>query len=138
MTRTAKALGPGESGTVSVLSLQSLQLDAICRHMILQSASDVSSWFSNSHARHLLSIMWHSCKVLVHSLFTIGMTGFHKHFHAGDASVDEMRIGFLLSDFFVSCYAAIWNVRNLGRMFWKKILFLFQLQQWKQFFFSDR
>lgn len=58
------------------LALLSLQLDATCQRMIFQSASDVSSWFSNTHVRQLLSIIWGSCKVLVQSLLCNRIAGF--------------------------------------------------------------
>lgn len=87
--------------TVWVLTLLFLQLDATCRHMIFQSASDVSSWFSNTHARHLLSIIWDSCKVLVQMLFLRGLLDLIVFFLAGDANADAMRLGFPLSHVFL-------------------------------------
>lgn len=83
------------------LALLSLQLDTTCQHMIFQSASDVSSWFSNTHVRQLLSIIWGSCKVLVQSLLCNRIAGFDSLFHAGDANTDAMRIGFPLSGGFL-------------------------------------
>lgn len=118
-----------ESATVWVLAPLSLQLDATCQHMIFQSASDVSSWFSNTHARQLLSIIWDSCKVLVQSLLCNRIAGFDSLFHAGDANTDAMRIGFPLSDVFL--FPAALKTDRLykkglwcsGWMFWKIILF---------------
>lgn len=129
------------------LALLSLQLDATCQHMIFQSASDVSSWFSNTHVRRLLSIIWGSCKVLVQSLLCNRIAGFDSLFHAGDANTDAMRIGFPLSDGFLFpaalktdrlCEKGLWCS---GWMFWKIILFrgLFSTMKifWTCLFFSQ-
>lgn len=80
------------------------------RHMPaydIQSTSDVSSWFSNTHAGQLLSIIWGGCKVLVQSLLCNRIARFDSLLHAGDAYTDAMRIGFPLSDVF--CFLLNWN-----------------------------